>query len=64
MKTYLKNHTIQKPSKGWKSKLDELGDEELVYGFSENFNIKKKGIREKLLDLRRRRNLKKKRKIW
>ncbi len=61
MNTYLPKHTIQKPSKGWKSKLDELGYEELTDGIK-NFNIKKKGIREKLSELRRRRNIKKKEK--
>ena len=61
MKTYFKNHTIQKPNKPWK-KLDELSYKELMDGFSENLNIKKKGIREKLLDLKRLRNRKEKEK--
>ena len=61
MITYLPKHTIQKPNKGWKE-LYKIGDEELVYGFSKNFNIKKKGIREKLNEMRIRRNLKEKEK--
>ena len=63
MKKYFRNHTIRKPSKRWKDELDELSYKELTDGFSENFNIKKKkGIREKLREMRRRRNLKEKEK--
>ena len=62
MNTYLPKHTIQKPSKGWKYELDKLSDKELTDGFK-NFKIKKKkGIREKLSEMRRRRNLKEKEK--
>lgn len=61
MKKYFRNHTIQQDSKPWK-KLDKLRDEELVYGFSENFNIKEQGIKKKLRKLRRLRNLKEKEK--
>ena len=41
MNTYLPKHTIQKPSKGWKYKFDELSHEELLDNFDkkaiENF---------------------------
>ena len=57
MNTYLPKHTILEPRKRWK----ELSDEELTDGIK-NFNIKKKGIREKLREMRRRRNLKEKEK--
>lgn len=60
MNTYLPKHTIQKPSKGWKYKFDELSHEELLDNFDKKFKIKKKGIREKLRELGRRRNLKEK----
>ena len=61
MNPYLPKHTIQKPNKPWK-KLDKLSDKELTDGIK-NFKIKKKGgIREKLRELRRRRNLKEKEK--
>lgn len=61
MSTYLPKHTIQKPSKRWKDELDKLEEEEIIYNFSKNFNIKK-GIKEKLHEMRRRRNLKEKEK--
>lgn len=61
MSTYLPKHTIQKSSKRWKNELDKLNEEEVIYNFSKNFNIKK-GIKEKLHEMRRRRNLKEKEK--
>ena len=63
-----KGDTIQKPSKRWKeldklsNELDKLSNEELIDGFSKNFNIERKGIKEKLREMRRRRNLKEKEK--
>ena len=62
MKKYFRNYTIRTPSKRWKDELDKLSNEELIDGIK-NFKIKKKGgIRKKLLDLERRRNLKEKEK--
>lgn len=62
MSTYLPKHTIQKPSKRWKDELDKINEEEVIYNFSKNFKIKRKGIKEKLREMRRRRNLKEKEK--
>jgi hypothetical protein len=56
MKKYLKNHTIKQDSKRWKYKFDKLSHEELLDNFDKKFKIKKKGIKEKLSELRRRRN--------
>jgi len=63
MKKYFQNHTIRQDRKRWKDELDKLSNEELIDSFSKNFNIERKeGIRKKLLDLKRRRNLKEKEK--
>lgn len=62
MKKYLKNHTIRQDSKRWKYKFDKLSHEELLYNFDKKLKIKQKGIREKLRELKKRRNIKEKEK--